>query len=129
MEISKLNGQMDATISSQNQRIGTTGTNLNTAQDVRNLTQDIQTSSNQQKNGQKESLNKQLNDVVKELNQQMDSLNTNVRFGFSDDISSMYITVSEKNTGREIRQIPSEEAIKLTKYFRDAIGLIFDKES
>ena len=59
----------------------------------------------------------------------MDYLNTNVRFGFNDDINTMYVTVSEKNTGKEIRQIPSEEAIKLTKYFRDAIGLIFDKES
>ncbi|EJO8160769.1 flagellar protein FlaG [Campylobacter jejuni] len=37
--------------------------------------------------------------------------------------------VSEKSTGREIRQIPSEEAMRLAEYFRDVIGMIFDKES
>lgn len=44
-------------------------------------------------------------------------------------ISSMYISVTEKSTGREIRQIPSEEAMRLAEYFRDVIGMIFDKES
>ncbi|MCW0468370.1 flagella length regulator FlaG, partial [Campylobacter jejuni] len=34
-----------------------------------------------------------------------------------------------KSTGREIRQIPSEEAMRLAEYFRDVIGMIFDKES
>ena len=128
MEISKLSGQIDTArqtdtkINLSNQRTGIADANLNSAQ--------IQTNSNQQKEGeQKESLNEQLSDIVKELNSQMDYLNTNVRFGFNDDINTMYVTVSEKNTGKEIRQIPSEEAIKLTKYFRDAIGLIFDKES
>ena len=128
MEISKLSGQMDTarqvdTASNlQNQRTGIAGANLNSAQ--------IQTNSNQQREDeQNKSLNERLNDVVKELNQQMDYLTSNVRFGFSDDINAMYVTVSERNTGKEIRQIPSDEAIKLTKYFRDAIGLIFDKES
>lgn len=41
----------------------------------------------------------------------------------------MYISVTEKSTGREIRQIPSEEAMRLAEYFRDVIGMIFDKES
>lgn len=63
------------------------------------------------------------------LNIQMDSLDTNVRFGYSDKIGSMYISVTEKSTGREIRQIPSEEAMRLAEYFRDVIGMIFDKES
>lgn len=44
-------------------------------------------------------------------------------------IGSMYISVTEKSTGREIRQIPSEEAMRLAEYFRDVIGMIFDKES
>ncbi len=131
MEISKLSGQMDSVrqqadvaTSLQNQRTGTVNANFNPTQ------AQVGSSLNQQKNDeQKQSLNEQLNDVVKELNQQMDYLNTNVRFGFSDDINAMYVTISEINTGKEIRQIPAEEAIKLTKYFRDAIGLIFDKES
>ena len=90
MEISKLSGQMDTarqvdTASNlQNQRTGIAGANLNSAQ--------IQTNSNQQREDeQNKSLNERLNDVVKELNQQMDYLNSNVRFGFSDDINAMYV--------------------------------------
>lgn len=71
----------------------------------------------------------QLSKIIDKLNEQMDSLGTNVRFGYSDKIGSMYIKVTEKSTGREIRQIPSEEAMRLTEYFKDAIGMIFDKES
>lgn len=74
-------------------------------------------------------VSEKLADITKKLNEQMDSLDTNVRFGYSDKIGSMYISVTEKSTGREIRQIPSEEAMRLAEYFRDVIGMIFDKES
>ncbi|MBK1964212.1 flagellar biosynthesis protein FlaG [Campylobacter novaezeelandiae] len=76
-----------------------------------------------------EGLGEKLSDITKKLNEQMDSLNTNIRFAFNDKIGSMYISVTEKNTGREIRQIPSEEAMRLAEYFRDALGLIYNKES
>lgn len=76
-----------------------------------------------------EDLGEKLSDITKKLNEQMDSLNTNIRFAFNDKIGSMYISVTEKNTGREIRQIPSEEAMRLAEYFRDALGLIYNKES
>lgn len=79
--------------------------------------------------GQQQGVSEKLADITKKLNEQMDSLDTNVRFGYSDKIGSMYISVTEKSTGREIRQIPSEEAMRLAEYFRDVIGMIFDKES
>ncbi|EOI0687156.1 TPA: flagella length regulator FlaG, partial [Campylobacter jejuni] len=79
--------------------------------------------------GQQRGVSEKLADITKKLNEQMDSLDTNVRFGYSDKIGSMYISVTEKSTGREIRQIPSEEAMRLAEYFRDVIGMIFDKES
>lgn len=125
MEISKLSGQMNAA-NSQGRKKGTSDTSLDSIQGV----QDTQVSLDQQNEGERhESLSERLRDITGELNQHMDYLNTNVRFYFSDEISSMYITVTERNTGKEIRQIPTDEAIRLTKYFRDAIGLIFDKES
>ncbi|EAJ1644682.1 flagellar protein FlaG [Campylobacter coli] len=122
MEISKANGQMDTALANISQRTSEIQASLN-----------IQTDRSQSQggdDGQKEQgVSEKLADITKKLNEQMDSLDTNVRFGYSDKIGSMYISVTEKSTGREIRQIPSEEAIRLAEYFRDVIGMIFDKES
>ncbi|EDO8878215.1 flagellar biosynthesis protein FlaG [Campylobacter coli] len=122
MEISKANGQLDTALANLNQR--TSG--------VQQTSSDTQAEKNQSQGGderQQEGLSEKLADIAQKLNEQMDSLDTNVRFGYSDKINSMYISVTEKSTGREIRQIPSEEAMRLAEYFRDVIGMIFDKES
>ncbi|EPU1613701.1 FlaG family protein [Campylobacter coli] len=122
MEISKANGQLDTALANLNQR--TNG--------IQQASSDTQAEKNQTQGGderQQEGLSEKLADIAQKLNEQMDSLDTNVRFGYSDKINSMYISVTEKSTGREIRQIPSEEAMRLAEYFRDVIGMIFDKES
>ncbi|EAI7689240.1 flagellar protein FlaG [Campylobacter jejuni] len=121
MEISKANGQMDTALANISQRTSETQASLN-----------IQTDRSQGQegdDGQQRGVSEKLADITKKLNEQMDSLDTNARFGYSDKIGSMYISVTEKSTGREIRQIPSEEAMRLAEYFRDVIGMIFDKES
>lgn len=71
----------------------------------------------------------QLKELASELNKQMDLLNTNIAFDFSDEIDRLYLRVLEKNTGKLIREFPSEEARALAGYFRNAVGLLFDKES
>ncbi len=71
----------------------------------------------------------QLKQLAKELNAQMDLLNTNIAFGFSDETERLYLRVLEKDTGRLIREFPSEDARALAGYFRNAVGLLFDEES
>lgn len=77
----------------------------------------------------KQSFAERLQDVAQKLNEQAQTLNTDVHFGYNDKINSMYLSVTEKSTGREIRQIPSEEAMRLAEHFKEVIGMIFDKES
>jgi len=76
----------------------------------------------------KDEIQKQLNETVKNLNTQMESLNTNITFGFNDKIESMYVSVMERSSGKTIRKIPTEEAMKLSEHFREIIGVIFDKK-
>jgi len=71
---------------------------------------------------------KQLNNTIKKLNDQMDSLNINIKFGFNDKIDTMFVDVTEKNTGELIRKIPSEETMKLAEKMKEIIGMIFDKK-
>lgn len=119
MEISKA---MDPVLSNAGQRTNTSTVSNQHMAEIKSQNQGSEET-------QKQSLSEQMADIVKKLNEQMDSLDTNVRFGFNDKIGSMYISVTERNTGKEIRQIPTEEAMRLAEYFRDAIGMIFDKES
>lgn len=76
----------------------------------------------------KKEIQQQLSQSVKKLNQQMDALNTNIEFGFNDKISSMYVNVMEKDSGKVIRKLPTEEAMKLAEHFKEIIGMIFDQK-
>ncbi|KAA6230750.1 flagellar biosynthesis protein FlaG [Campylobacter sp. LR291e] len=73
-------------------------------------------------------LSEKLAEITQELNEQMETMDSNIRFGYSDEIDRMYVSVVEKMTGKEIRRIPTEEAMRLTEYFRDAMGMIYDEE-
>jgi flagellar protein FlaG len=71
---------------------------------------------------------KTLTQTVKDLNDQMDLLDTNISFGFNDEISLMYVNVTDKTTGETIRKIPTEEAMDLSAKMKEIVGMIFDKK-
>lgn len=71
---------------------------------------------------------KLLKEVVDELNREMSPLNFGIKFGFSDEIDSMYVSVYERATDKVIRKIPSDEAIQLMAKMREIVGMIFDKK-
>ena len=70
-----------------------------------------------------------LNELAQQLNREMSALNTNVSFNFNEYLNSLYVTVSEKDTNRVIRKIPSEEAMNLMAKMREIVGIIFDKQA
>lgn len=105
----------------------------NTATETRQVEQvDVQreiTSDSRTQNAQdKKEIQQQLNETVRNLNEHMESLNTNIAFGFNDKIETLYVSVMERSSGKTIRKIPTEEAMKLSEHFREIIGLIFDKK-
>ncbi len=71
----------------------------------------------------------QIQQATAELNKQMNILNTNITFALSDETERMYIQVLAKDTGELIREFPIEQVRALTGYLKNAIGLLFDKES
>lgn len=66
--------------------------------------------------------------LVDELNEISDSLNTDIKFSFDDELSEFYVTVSDKHTGRVIRKLPSEEAMKIKKSMKELVGSLLDKK-
>ncbi len=71
----------------------------------------------------------QVQQATAELNKQMNILNTNIAFALSDETERMYIQVLAKDTGELIREFPIEQVRALTGYLKNAVGLLFDKES
>ena len=56
-----------------------------------------------------------LKSIAENLNDQMKTLNSDIKFGYNDKINTMYISVYEQSTGKTIRKIPSEEAMRLDR--------------
>ena len=75
-----------------------------------------------------DAIKKKLNETVEKLNHNMEALDTNIKFGFNDKISIMYVNVMERSTGQTIRKIPSEEAMLLSEKMQEIVGTIFDKK-
>ncbi|WP_069637567.1 FlaG family protein [Campylobacter pinnipediorum] len=74
-------------------------------------------------------MDKKLKDITTELNFQMQQLNTNIRFSYNAEESTMVVQVREADTGAIIRELPTKEALRIARYFKESIGLLFDKES
>lgn len=66
--------------------------------------------------------------VVENLNTYVKLMKSNVTFAVDKDSGGVVISVSEAETQKLIRQIPSEEALKLLKRMNTAIGLIFNEK-
>ncbi len=76
----------------------------------------------------KQDVTEKLNATVEKLNDNMKALDTNVKFGFNDEINVMFVNVMERSTGKMIRKIPTEEAMLLSEKMQEIIGTIFDKK-
>ena len=76
-----------------------------------------------------EDLARKTREVTDRLNYQMQQLDTNVRFAYNETLNLMVVQVKDAKTGEEITQLPSKEAIKISEYFKESIGILFDKES
>ncbi len=76
-----------------------------------------------------EDLARKTREVTDRLNFQMQQLDTNVRFAYNEKLNLMVVQVKDAKTGEEITQLPSKEAIKISEYFKESIGILFDKES
>ena len=76
-----------------------------------------------------EDLARKTREVTDRLNYQMQQLDTNVRFAYNEKLNLMVVQVKDAKTGEEITQLPSKEAIKSSEYFKESIGILFDKES
>ncbi len=66
--------------------------------------------------------------ISQEFNKISKDLNLDVKFAYNAKIDTVYINVTDKNTGEIIKKLPTEEAMKIKESMQDLIGVLFDKQ-
>jgi flagellar protein FlaG len=81
-----------------------------------------------EKEGEAAQINReQFSELVSHLNDSANVLRMQLRFGYSEDIGGLYLSVLDAKSGDVVRQIPSEQAIKFIARMREVAGLLLDE--
>ncbi len=67
--------------------------------------------------------------AVSDMNDFVQSVNRNIDFQLDDDSGRVVVSITDRETGGIIRQIPSEEALKLAESLSEARSLLFNTEA
>ena len=70
-----------------------------------------------------------LQKAIDQLNDQMKDKNRDLSFSLDERIHRTIITVKKLDTGEVVRQIPSEDFVKLAHSLEDMKGLLFNQKS
>ena len=70
---------------------------------------------------------KNLQEAISLLNKQMQDTGRGLGFSYDESKASPVIKVSNVNTGEVVRQIPSEEVIKMAQKIDELKGILYNK--
>lgn len=70
---------------------------------------------------------KNLQDAVNLLNEQMSATKQGLGFSYDDSKNQAVIRVSNTTTGELIRQIPSEDVLRMAHHIDDLKGILYNK--
>ncbi len=76
-----------------------------------------------------EKMVRQYEQVVDQLNRQMQANNRNLGFGIDRKINTYVITVTDKNSGDVVRQIPAEAVVRVAHSIEDLKGVLFSAQA
>jgi flagellar protein FlaG len=68
----------------------------------------------------------QMDAVVLELNKAMQIMNTSLSFSIDQATKQTVVKVTDVNTKQVIRQIPSEEMLRVSQRIAELLGVLFD---
>ena len=80
---------------------------------------------NRSKNNQNR--DKELLDITLNLNNIAKKENVDISFEYNEKLQESYISIKDNDTGKVIRKIPSEEALKFREGVKELIGILFDR--
>ena len=70
---------------------------------------------------------KELLDITLNLNNIAKKENLDISFEYNEKLQESYISIKDNDTGKVIKKIPSEEALKFREGIKELIGILFDR--
>ncbi len=70
---------------------------------------------------------KDIESAVETLNESLSSINVKREFKVEEQLNEVIVKLIDKDEDKIIKQIPSEEAIRLSKNIKEMVGLIYDE--
>jgi flagellar protein FlaG len=67
-----------------------------------------------------------MQEIVQVANAAMDGANNSLRFQVDESLSQPIVSVVDQNTGDVIRQLPSEEIVRISRGIESMRGILFD---
>ncbi|MFA6284137.1 MAG: flagellar protein FlaG [Desulfurivibrionaceae bacterium] len=67
--------------------------------------------------------------ALNDVQERMDQMGTNLQFAMDKVAEDIVVKVTDKKSGELIRQIPSEDVVKLRKKLEELSGLLFDEKA
>ena len=67
-----------------------------------------------------------LEEVVKRLSDAMSANNMHLSFSVDDSSGRVVVRVTDERTGKMVRQIPSEDVLRIAKNIRAMLGILYD---
>jgi len=71
---------------------------------------------------------KELEESVQQANQKLASRNQQLSLGVDKASGTVVVTVTDKTSGQVVQQIPSEEALRITRSIDQLTGILVDKK-
>lgn len=66
---------------------------------------------------------------VEDVQQRFDTMGTTLNFSLDSATDSLVVTVTDKESGELVRQIPPESLLELKAKLDDLVGLLFDEKA
>jgi flagellar protein FlaG len=71
---------------------------------------------------------KERDSLLKQLNKTLEAFDTHVSLTLDDKSHQTVIKVIDNNTGKVVRQIPSEQLMRVSERITELLGVIYDKK-
>jgi flagellar protein FlaG len=100
----------------------------NTVQTLKDVEKTNRSAEDTPKNKEKELSPGETKEMVTDLNEYMDTLQTHLGFSIREDLGRrVVVEIKNRKTDELIKQIPSEELLKIMENMRELTGIIFDQ--
>jgi len=77
----------------------------------------------------KEVKHSEVKKAVSDLNSALESINVKREFSIDESINEVVVKIIDSDEKKVIRQIPTEETIRLSQNIREMVGLLYDSTS